>query len=89
MARINFRKGLAIEWYNKNPILGSGEPGYESDTGLMKIGDGVSRYTELEYFYPGRIEMAEQLQTHINDSTPHPVYDDGPSLVLIYQNKKV
>lgn len=26
------------------------------------------------------------LQEHINSSTPHPVYDDGPSLVLLFEN---
>lgn len=31
----------------------------------------------------------EALLTHVNDETPHPVYDDGPSLVLLYENAKV
>lgn len=26
---------------------------------------------------------------HINSETPHPVYDDGPSLSSFYQNQKV
>lgn len=26
---------------------------------------------------------------HANDENPHPVYDDGPSLFLIYENAKV
>lgn len=29
------------------------------------------------------------LVTHINSLTPHPVYDDGPSFLLLYQNAKV
>lgn len=29
------------------------------------------------------------LQEHIDSETPHPVYDDGPSLTLLYTNAKV
>lgn len=29
------------------------------------------------------------LEEHINSDLPHPVYDDGPSLALIYENAKV
>lgn len=31
----------------------------------------------------------EALLDHVNDETPHPVYDDGPSLFLLYENAKV
>lgn len=31
----------------------------------------------------------DDLNTHINSGTPHPVYDDGPDLNLLYQNAKV
>lgn len=26
---------------------------------------------------------------HVDSPTPHPVYDDGPSLALLYENAKV
>lgn len=29
------------------------------------------------------------LTEHVNSETPHPVYDDGPSLTLLYANAKV
>lgn len=29
------------------------------------------------------------LINHVNDETPHPAYDDGPSLVALYENAKV
>ena len=31
----------------------------------------------------------QELSVHINDPAPHPVYDDGPSLLLLYKNAKV
>jgi hypothetical protein len=58
------RRGPAAEWTTDNPILSSGEPGIESDTGKLKIGDGVNYWTSLPYF------LNEPLvQTLIDDST--------------------
>ena len=48
-ALIQFRRGTAQEWAEKNPILESGEPGFETDTGLYKIGDGINYWSELQY----------------------------------------
>lgn len=47
--KIQFRRGTAADWAEKNPILAPGEPGYESDTNYTKIGDGVTRWLDLEY----------------------------------------
>jgi hypothetical protein len=38
---------------------------------------------------PGEGVSEQELTDHINSPTPHPVYDDGPSLLLLYQNAKV
>ena len=93
--KIQLRQALASEWTKANPILLSGEPGYEKDTAKFKVGDGVSTWDRLKYFTPGdRIPDAggvgqDALMAHINSLVPHPIYDDGPSLVLLYQNAKV
>lgn len=34
-------------------------------------------------------DTADLMENHINSDLPHPVYDDGPSLALIYENAKV
>ena len=39
----------STEWSTLNPVLSSGEIGYESDTGNFKIGDGTSRWNSLSY----------------------------------------
>lgn len=31
----------------------------------------------------------ENLAEHVNSATPHPAYDDGPSLLTLYRNAKV
>lgn len=81
---------------DENPVLRVGEPGFETDTGKLKIGDGLTHWRELDYFTgfkigPGVDEATatEMILAHIADLTPHSVYDDGPSLSLIYENAKV
>lgn len=44
------RRGTAAQWANANPILGSGEIGFETDTGQFKMGDGTSNWDDLSYF---------------------------------------
>jgi hypothetical protein len=91
-ARIQIRRGSAAFWDSENPVLHPGEPGYETDTKKLKIGDGVSHWRELAYFAGGIDDIPvdqASLLAHINSSAPHPIYDDGPSLFLLYQNAKV
>jgi hypothetical protein len=44
---ITFRKGTASEWTSANPILASGEPGYDLTNSIFKIGNGVSNWVAL------------------------------------------
>lgn len=48
--RVLFRRDIAANWTSVNPILGNGEPGFETDTGLLKIGDGVTGWNALTYY---------------------------------------
>lgn len=87
---IKLRRDTADRWHRLNPQLSDGEPGYEKDTGKFKIGDGSTLWRELPYFIPGAdADEASNLAEHIADETPHPVYDDGPDLALLYENAKV
>jgi hypothetical protein len=47
--RIKLRRGTAAEWAAKNPVLADSEPGYESDTGKAKFGDGIRPWNSLPY----------------------------------------
>lgn len=47
--KIVLRNDTAQKWYEANPLLLSGEIGIEKDTGLMKIGDGINYWNDLEY----------------------------------------
>lgn len=50
--KVEFRwqRGSTERWEQKNPVLGSGEPGLEVDTGRFKVGDGHTPWNDLEYF---------------------------------------
>ena len=47
--QIQYRRGTAAQWTAANPVLASGEPGYETDTGKFKVGDGSSNWASLPY----------------------------------------
>lgn len=44
---VQFRRGTAAEWSGTNPTLAPGEPGWETDTGVLKIGDGGTQWNAL------------------------------------------
>lgn len=43
------RRGTAAQWTAADEVLADGEPGFERDTGKLKIGDGTSLWSELDY----------------------------------------
>lgn len=53
--RIQFRRGTSTEWYNANPILSDGEIGYETDTKIIKFGDGATAWRVLAVAAAGDI----------------------------------
>ena len=52
---IQFRRDTKENWLKYDPILLEGEVGYEIDTNLQKIGNGVDSYSNLEYVGIGNI----------------------------------
>ena len=55
VTQIQVRRGTAAQWTSTNPILASGEWGYETDTGKVKIGDGTTAWNSLDYVGAGDI----------------------------------
>lgn len=47
--RIQIRRDTSTNWTNINPILASGELGFITDTGRMKVGDGVTAFNSLAF----------------------------------------
>ena len=65
-ARIQLKKDTSEAWRINNPVLLDGEAGYESDTNLMKVGDGVHRWLELDYTNSGATAIASTANYAIN-----------------------
>ena len=49
VTQIQVRRGTAAQWTSANPTLASGEWGFETDTGKVKIGNGTTAWTSLSY----------------------------------------
>lgn len=56
------KRGLAAAWGSQNPVLSDGELGYARDSGIIKIGDGVTPWsglpTILSSIFLGKTEQA-------------------------------
>lgn len=44
---IRLRRGTAAQWAAANPVLALAEPGYETDTRVLKLGNGVTAWNSL------------------------------------------
>ena len=47
--KLQLRRDTAANWTSANPVLSSGEIGYETDTGKFKIGNGTTNWTTASY----------------------------------------
>jgi hypothetical protein len=47
--RIQLRRDTAANWTRENPILSQGEPGFDLTENKMKVGDGITAWTDLAY----------------------------------------
>ena len=56
---IQHRRDTAANWISADPVLESGEIGFETDTGKFKIGDGTVEWLELKYAGSGGAEISE------------------------------
>ena len=58
--KILLRNDTSANWKTKNPVLENGELGIETDTRLMKFGDGTSTWTKLNYINTVTADEATQ-----------------------------
>ena len=72
LVRYQFRRDTAATWTTNNPVLTAGEAGFETDTGLLKIGDGTTAWTSLPYIgdvaaLTAEIVAARGSRSNLND----------------------
>ena len=56
--KFQLRRAISSNWTSTNPILQAGEPGFESDTYKLKIGDGITTWNLLPYIY-GQVQIGD------------------------------
>ena len=90
LTRFELRRNLASIWTSTNPILLSGEPGVETDTGQMKIGNGVTPWNLLPYVGAGGDVFDHALvrnigmHAYINDFTASYTFDNVYNTLTFY-----
>ena len=74
---IKLRRDTAANWLSTNPTLAAGEQGYESNTGLSKIGDGATAWDALPYNAVSKIAEEVKNQTGATIAKGSVVYISG------------
>ena len=64
--KIQIRRDISVFWSNVNPILSQGEPGFETDTGRFKIGNGITSWNVLPYLTSNLEIITANLQNQID-----------------------
>jgi hypothetical protein len=44
------RRGTLADWTTANPVLMDGEIGFETDTHMIRVGDGITAYLDLPQY---------------------------------------
>ena len=52
MAKIKFRRDTSANWASANSVLSLGEPGLDITNNALKMGDGTTHWTNLQYIVP-------------------------------------
>lgn len=66
MTLITVRKGTSSQWSAANPVLASGEPGFDLTNSLFKVGDGSSSWSGLSYYGSGLFSEIDHSHTISN-----------------------
>jgi hypothetical protein len=72
VTQIQVRRGTAAQWTSANPTLASGEWGYETDTGKVKIGNGSTAWNSASYIGAGDVTLTGT-QTLTNKTLTAPI----------------
>ena len=63
MSSIRVRRGTSSEWATANPVLASGEPGLDTTTGILKLGDGSTPWLTLAQIYASQASVTAMTPT--------------------------
>ena len=76
--KIQFRRGTAAQWTDADPVLAVGEAGFETDTQILKIGNGVDIWSEL---IPISTDYAIETANTYTDEAVAALVDSAPGVL--------
>lgn len=76
-SKFYFKRGKAASWTKQNIVLGPGEPGFELDTGKLKIGNGTAPWNELPYL------VNEDIATFLGSQDELPTEADNGAICIV------
>ena len=83
-----FKRGTAKRWLEVNPILRQGEPGFEYDTGKLKLGDGFTPWLSLPYVNEGVVFNAPTRDDFPYRGNSNTIYKAEEEVALYQWNEK-
>lgn len=82
-----FKRGTAQRWIDVNPILRQGEPGFEYDTGKLKIGDGFTPWNNLKYINENIDVNKQEEMVTVSTYSELPKIGDEKKLYRVVEDK--
>ena len=82
-----FKRGTAQRWIEVNPILKQGEPGFEYDTGKLKIGDGFTPWLALPYINSDVPVGGQEEMVTVPTYSNLPQFGDSAKLYRVVEDK--
>ncbi|NDB60510.1 hypothetical protein EB001_18990 [bacterium] len=82
---ITIRKGTASEWSSSNPVLASGELGFDLSNNILKIGDGSSAWNSLNNHSHSSINISDFTES-VQDIVGSGFLVAGTGIVLDYND---
>ena len=83
-ARLTFRQGPTSEWELHDPVLLQSEPAWDTTLSSLKIGDGVSKWSELDYIAKSGFLDSETRGGFTHDGTVIPAEFDSLTSGIVY-----
>lgn len=87
--QIQLRRDTANNWSTNNPILAEGEIGIETDTTLMKLGDGTSAWNDLVYMNDLGIKLTQQTITSSSGSATIDWKNGTNAIITLTENTTI
>jgi hypothetical protein len=68
--QIQLRRDTSANWTSVNPVLAAGEIGFETNTRLMKAGDGTTAWATLPYVPSDTANKVDGKRIIVQTTTP-------------------